>query len=98
RHARRLPACPCGRHAPRHRDVQRPRGELSPADPRRPPPLMALPESELACYRPGVGIMLLNPARLVFIGRRIDMPAGLAAWQMPQGGIDPGESPPEAAM
>lgn len=26
------------------------------------------------------------------------MPAGLSAWQMPQGGIDPGESPAEAAM
>jgi putative (di)nucleoside polyphosphate hydrolase len=26
------------------------------------------------------------------------MPAGMPAWQMPQGGIDPGESPAEAAM
>jgi putative (di)nucleoside polyphosphate hydrolase len=26
------------------------------------------------------------------------MPPGLSAWQMPQGGIDPGESPAEAAM
>jgi putative (di)nucleoside polyphosphate hydrolase len=26
------------------------------------------------------------------------MPAGLAAWQMPQGGIDPGETPREAAL
>jgi putative (di)nucleoside polyphosphate hydrolase len=26
------------------------------------------------------------------------MPAGLPAWQMPQGGIDPGETPREAAM
>jgi len=26
------------------------------------------------------------------------MPAGLSAWQLPQGGIDPGESPAEAAM
>src|SRR6476660_2220503 len=59
---------------------------------------MSLPDSELAAYRPGVGIMLLNPDGLVFVGRRQDMPAGLAAWQMPQGGIDPGESPREAAL
>jgi putative (di)nucleoside polyphosphate hydrolase len=59
---------------------------------------MRLPDSELARYRPGVGIMLLDRAGNVFVGRRIDMPAGLAAWQMPQGGIDPGEVPREAAM
>ncbi len=42
--------------------------------------------------------MLLNPAGEAFIGRRIGMPAGLSAWQMPQGGIDPGETPREAAL
>ena len=47
-------------------------------------------------YRKGVGIMLLNRAGLVFVARRIDMPS--EAWQMPQGGIDKGESPREAAM
>jgi len=26
------------------------------------------------------------------------MPAGLSAWQMPQGGIDPGETPRDAAL
>jgi putative (di)nucleoside polyphosphate hydrolase len=26
------------------------------------------------------------------------MPAGLSAWQMPQGGIDPGETPRQAAL
>src|SRR5437660_10358426 len=57
-----------------------------------------LSESDLPFYRPAVGIMLVNPAGLAFIGRRIDMPAGLAAWQMPQGGIDPGETPREAAL
>lgn len=41
--------------------------------------------------------MLLNAERRVFVGRRIDMP-GEPAWQMPQGGIDPGESPHEAAL
>ena len=57
-----------------------------------------LTESDLPFYRPAVGIMLLNPAGLAYIGRRIDMPAGLAAWQMPQGGIDPGETPHQAAF
>jgi putative (di)nucleoside polyphosphate hydrolase len=48
-------------------------------------------------YRPAVGIMLLNPQGEVFVARRIDMP-GTAAWQMPQGGIDAGETPREAAF
>ncbi|SET40010.1 RNA pyrophosphohydrolase [Oceanicella actignis] len=39
-------------------------------------------------YRPCVGTMILNPARLIFAGQRIDTPG---AWQMPQGGVDPGE-------
>ncbi len=46
-------------------------------------------------YRQGVGIMLLNRQGRVFVAQRIDMPS--AAWQMPQGGIDKGESPLEAA-
>jgi putative (di)nucleoside polyphosphate hydrolase len=48
-------------------------------------------------YRPAVGIMLLNQAGEVFVARRIDMPM-LPAWQMPQGGIDPGETPLGAAL
>lgn len=40
-------------------------------------------------YRPNVGIMLLNPAGYVFVGQRRD--SEFDAWQMPQGGIDPGE-------
>ncbi len=51
----------------------------------------------IRAYRPAVGIMLLNPARKVFVARRTDMRA-LPAWQMPQGGIDPGETPLAAAM
>lgn len=47
-------------------------------------------------YRDGVGIMLINPAREVFVAKRIDMVS--EAWQMPQGGIDPGESPRDCAM
>jgi putative (di)nucleoside polyphosphate hydrolase len=59
---------------------------------------MTLSDSELQHYRQGVGIMLLNGDGNVFVGRRIEMPAGLSAWQMPQGGIDPGESPRQAAL
>ncbi|UXX82636.1 RNA pyrophosphohydrolase [Roseovarius pelagicus] len=47
-------------------------------------------------YRPCVGVMLANSAGEVFVGQRIDNDA--PAWQMPQGGIDPGESPREAAL
>ncbi|HVH81503.1 MAG TPA: RNA pyrophosphohydrolase, partial [Stellaceae bacterium] len=52
----------------------------------------------LAEYRPGVGIVLVNDERKVWVGRRIDMPAGLSAWQMPQGGIDGNETPMHAAL
>lgn len=48
-------------------------------------------------YRPAVGIMLLNDRGHVFIARRIDS-GTTPAWQMPQGGIDPGETPRQAAM
>jgi putative (di)nucleoside polyphosphate hydrolase len=47
-------------------------------------------------YRPGIGIMLLNGRGDVFVARRTDVHG--EAWQMPQGGIDDGESPQEAAM
>ncbi len=47
-------------------------------------------------YRPGVGMMVLSPEGLVFVARRIDMPS--EAWQMPQGGIDEGETPEQAAL
>jgi putative (di)nucleoside polyphosphate hydrolase len=42
-------------------------------------------------YRPCVGAMVFNPAGLVFAGKRIDQ--SIEAWQMPQGGIDEGETP-----
>jgi putative (di)nucleoside polyphosphate hydrolase len=48
-------------------------------------------------YRPAVGIMLLNALGEVFVARRLDMPT-IPAWQMPQGGIDPGETPRRAAL
>ena len=46
-------------------------------------------------YRRNVGIMLLNAGGEAWVGRRIDMPG---AWQMPQGGIDKGEDPRQAAL
>ena len=50
----------------------------------------------LGAYRPCAGAMLFNRAGRVFVAQRIDTPGG--AWQMPQGGIDPGESPREAVL
>jgi putative (di)nucleoside polyphosphate hydrolase len=47
-------------------------------------------------YRPGVGIVLLNARGEVFVGRRADLKED--AWQMPQGGIDQGETPQQAAF
>ncbi len=46
-------------------------------------------------YRPCAGVMLVNRDGRVFVGQRLD--SVLEAWQMPQGGIDPGEDPLEAA-
>lgn len=46
-------------------------------------------------YRRCVGVMLVNHDNLVFVGERIDTPN---AWQMPQGGIDNGETPEQAAL
>lgn len=46
-------------------------------------------------YRPCAGILLLNQQGHIFVGERLDRPG---AWQMPQGGIDDGESLEEAAL
>jgi putative (di)nucleoside polyphosphate hydrolase len=57
--------------------------------------------TDFANYRACVGIMLLNKQGLVFIGRRKKHRPEIAVpgyeWQMPQGGIDEGEKPYEAA-
>jgi putative (di)nucleoside polyphosphate hydrolase len=47
-------------------------------------------------YRSAVGVMLLNADNKVFVGQRLDN--ALDAWQMPQGGTDPGEEPRAAAL
>jgi putative (di)nucleoside polyphosphate hydrolase len=53
-------------------------------------------------YRRSAGVALLNRDGAVFIGRRKkSREAGLVVgheWQMPQGGIDDGEAPFEAAL
>ena len=56
---------------------------------------------EIAAYRPCVGVMLINPSGLVWIGRRFDKQNDEGKgqwWQMPQGGIDKGEDPGPAAL
>ena len=47
-------------------------------------------------YRPCVGLVILDPAGRIFAGQRID--GMYDAWQMPQGGIDAGETPREAGL
>lgn len=47
-------------------------------------------------YRPCVGVMVVNRDGNVFAGQRLDNLAD--AWQMPQGGVDPGEDPRDAAL
>ena len=40
-------------------------------------------------YRSGVGIMIINSDKKIFVGKRIDNHSD--AWQMPQGGLEAGE-------
>jgi len=54
-------------------------------------------DPETLPYRPCVGMMVLNRAGLVFVGRRIFGDVG-ESWQMPQGGVDPGEDLRAAAL
>lgn len=62
-----------------------------------------MPRREELPYRDCAGVAVFNAEGLVFIGRRI--PSGNpehttvadSPWQMPQGGIDKGETPVEAA-
>ncbi len=45
-------------------------------------------------YRENVGIVLVNSEKNVFWGRRM----GTSFWQMPQGGIESGETPKDAML
>ena len=47
-------------------------------------------------YRKNVGMVLINAKRHIFAGKRTDN--NTDAWQMPQGGIDDGETPEVAAF
>jgi putative (di)nucleoside polyphosphate hydrolase len=47
-------------------------------------------------YRPAAGVMLLNAEGKVFVAQRLD--STLEAWQMPQGGLDPGEDARTGAL
>lgn len=61
---------------------------------------MGAKTSELP-YRPAVGMLVFNRSGLVWLGRRVPKWEGDGSdhlWQMPQGGIDKGESPAEAAL
>ncbi len=60
-----------------------------------------MPNYESLPYRPCAGIMVINRAGLVFIGRRSSGPEhvdDVHVWQMPQGGIDDNEEPYKAAL
>lgn len=48
-------------------------------------------------YRLCAGFMLANAMGQIFVGERLDQRAK-GFWQMPQGGIDPGEAPQAAAL
>ena len=47
-------------------------------------------------YRRGVGMMIINKNKEIFIGQRFEKDK--SAWQMPQGGIDKGEKTIDAAI
>jgi putative (di)nucleoside polyphosphate hydrolase len=52
-------------------------------------------------YRPCAGLTVFNRQGLVFVGRRAGGPEHVDdkhVWQMPQGGIDEGEDPYQAAL
>ena len=60
--------------------------------------MTALTPAEIAAlpYRPCAGVVLARADGTVFAGKRIDNPGD--AWQMPQGGVDPGEDLHAAAL
>ncbi|MEQ8355306.1 MAG: RNA pyrophosphohydrolase [Kiloniellaceae bacterium] len=61
--------------------------------------MLAPEDIEKLPYRPCVGMLLLNAEGRVFVGRRIDSAKEADnIWQMPQGGIDKGETPVQAVL
>ncbi len=59
-------------------------------------PVGSMIDPESLPYRPCVGVMLINARGEIFAAQRLD--SAVAAWQMPQGGIDAGEKPSAAAL
>lgn len=59
---------------------------------------MSLTDAQIAelPYRECVGLVLLNREGKIFAGQRVDKTYD--AWQMPQGGVDAGETPLDAAL
>ena len=63
-----------------------------------------MPAPETLPYRPNVGAALFDRQGRIFVARRCNLPQGEAAslgghvWQLPQGGIDEGETPSEAVL
>ena len=58
---------------------------------------MGMSDRDLEQYRPCVGVMLVDGEGKAFVGKRIDNKEG-DFWQMPQGGVDPGEDPGAAVL
>lgn len=54
------------------------------------------PQPDPQRYRPNVGLALFHKTGLVFYGKRLGV-TGPHVWQMPQGGVDRGEDPRDAA-
>jgi putative (di)nucleoside polyphosphate hydrolase len=60
-----------------------------------------MPPYESLPYRPCAGIAVFNREGRVFVGRRLEGPEhtdAIHSWQLPQGGIDPGEDTYRAAL
>ncbi|WOR15631.1 RNA pyrophosphohydrolase [Hyphomonas sp. FCG-A18] len=58
---------------------------------------MSEPIRDPSRYRANVGLAVFSAAGHVFVGRRING-RGAFQWQLPQGGVDKGEAPHEAAL
>ena len=59
---------------------------------------LKIPKSQVSelPFRQGVGMMIVDKNDRIFVGKRID--SKINGWQMPQGGIDIGETPSCAAL
>lgn len=58
---------------------------------------MSEPIRDPSRYRANVGLAVFSKAGHIFVGRRING-RGAFQWQLPQGGVDKGEAPADAAL